>query len=204
MAHRREKVPLTRPGGVPEAGSAAGSASADHRSRPGSRRMGQDGAMRPMLATKSMRVPKGPAWLHEVKWDGMRVLVELRDGRLRLWSRNEKDVTVTFPELHALAGFGRDVLLDGEVVAFLDGLPVFGALADRMHVGNPRRAAALAEVNPVTLLLFDVLRLDGTDVTGRPLQERRRMLEGLGLLDTHWQVPAAYDDGQMLLKATEE
>jgi bifunctional non-homologous end joining protein LigD len=93
--------------------------------------------MRPMLATKSMRVPKGPAWLHEVKWDGMRVLVELRDGRLRLWSRNEKDVTVTFPELHALAGFGRDVLLDGEVVAFLDGLPVFGALADRMHVGNP-------------------------------------------------------------------
>jgi bifunctional non-homologous end joining protein LigD len=160
--------------------------------------------MRPMLATKSTRVPTGPEWLHEVKWDGMRVLVEIHDGRLRLWSRNEKDVTVTFPELHGLADLGREVLLDGEVVAFLDGIPTFGALADRMHVGNPRRAAALAEVNPVTLLLFDVLRLDGTDLTGRPLQERRRMLEGLGLLDTHWQVPAAYDDGQMLLKATEE
>ena len=157
-----------------------------------------------MLATKSTRVPSGPAWLHEVKWDGMRVLVELRDGRLRLWSRNEKDVTVTFPELHALAGFGRDVLLDGEVVAFLDGLPVFGALADRMHVGNPRRAAALAEVNPVTLLLFDVLRLDGTDLTGRPLSERRGMLEELGLVDVHWQVPATYDDGEMLLEATKQ
>src|SRR3954471_19710027 len=173
------------------------------RGREGLRRMGQDVPMRPMLATKATRVPTGPEWLHEVKWDGMRVLVEVRDGRLRLWSRNEKDVTVTFPELHGLADLGRDVLLDGEVVAFLDGLPTFGALGERMHVGSPRRAAALAEVNPVTLLLFDVLRLDGQDVTGRRLQERRRTLEGLGLVDTHWQVPAAYDDGEMLLEATQ-
>ena len=160
--------------------------------------------MRPMLATKGRRVPTDPAWLHEVKWDGMRVLVEVRDGRLRLWSRNEKDVTVSFPELHALgdALAGRDALLDGEVVAFLDGIPVFGALADRMHVGNARRAAALAESNPVTLLVFDVLRLDGEDLTARPLTERREVLEGLGLGDPHWQVPAAYDDGEMLLEAT--
>ena len=156
-----------------------------------------------MLATKATRVPTGPEWLHEVKWDGMRVLVEVHDGRLRLWSRNEKDVTVTFPELHALAGFGRDVLLDGEVVAFREGVPTFGALADRMHVDNARRAAALAELNPVTLLLFDVLRVDGENVMGRPLGERRGILEGLGLVDTHWQVPAAYDDGEMLLEATE-
>lgn len=156
-----------------------------------------------MLATKGNRVPSGPEWVHEVKWDGMRVLVEVRDGRLRLWSRNEKDVTVSFPELQGLAALGRDVLLDGEVVAFLDGVPTFGALADRMHVGSPRRAAALAETNPVTLLLFDVLRLDGTDLTGRPLHERRRLLEDLGAAGVRWQVPAAYDDGEMLLEATE-
>jgi bifunctional non-homologous end joining protein LigD len=158
--------------------------------------------MRPMLATKGKHVPKGADWLHEVKWDGMRVLVDLRDDRLRIWSRNEKDATVTFPELHPLQDFGRDVLLDGEVVAFIDGIPTFGALADRMHVGNPRRAAALAETNPVTLLVFDVLRLDGEDVTTKPLTERRAVLEGLGLLDVHWQVPATYDDGEMLLEAT--
>ena len=92
------------------------------------------------------------------------------------------------------------MLLDGEVVAFLDGIPTFGALADRMHVGNARRAALLAESNPVTLLVFDLLRLDGEDLTGRPLSERRELLEGLGLLDVHWQVPAAYDDGAMLLR----
>ena len=159
--------------------------------------------MRPMLATRGTHVPTGPEWLHEVKWDGMRVLVDVRpDGELHIRSRNEKDVKVSFPELHGLAGLGRDVLLDGEVVAFLDGIPTFGALADRMHVGNARRAALLAESNPVTLLVFDLLRLDGEDLTGRPLSERRELLEGLGLLDVHWQVPATYDDGAMLLQAT--
>lgn len=156
-----------------------------------------------MLATRGTTVPSGPEWLHEVKWDGMRVLVEVVSGRLRIWSRNENDVTVSFPELHGLAdAVGRDVLLDGEVVAFADGIPTFGALADRMHVSNARRAALLAQSNPVTLLVFDVLALDGEDVTSLPLSERRERLEGLGLVGAHWQVPAAYDDGQMLMRAT--
>ena len=159
--------------------------------------------MRPMLATKGTHVPRGGEWLHEVKWDGMRVLVDVAvDGELHIRSRNEKDVRVSFPELHGLADLGRDVLLDGEVVAFLDGIPTFGALADRIHVGQARRAALLAESNPVTLLVFDILRLDGEDLTGRPLTERRELLEGIGLVGVHWQVPAAYDDGEMLLEAT--
>ncbi len=159
--------------------------------------------MRPMLATKGTHVPRGTEWLHEVKWDGMRVLVEVAaDGELHIRSRNEKDAKVAFPELHGLAELRRDLVLDGEVVAFLDGVPTFGALADRMHVGNARRALALSESNPVTLLVFDLLRLDGADLTGRPLTERRELLEGLGLLDVHWQVPATYDDGEMLLEAT--
>lgn len=160
--------------------------------------------MRPMLATRGSRVPTDDAWMHEVKWDGMRVLVEAGRGKVRLWSRNENDVTVTFPELHALADLDHEVLLDGEVVAFLDGVPKFGALADRMHVSQAARARALAEKNPVTLLAFDLLRLDGEDLMGLPLTERRARLEGLGLADVHWQVPAAYDDGLMLMAATEQ
>ena len=160
--------------------------------------------MRPMLATRGTTVPSGPAWMHEVKWDGMRVLVEVSGESVRLWSRNENDVTVSFPELHDLAGFEHEVLLDGEVVAFLDGIPRFGALADRMHVSQAARARALAERNPVTLLVFDLLRLDGEDLTGRPLSERRARLEELGLAGPHWQVPATYDDGPMLMRATEQ
>lgn len=160
--------------------------------------------MRPMLATRGTAVPTGPEWLHEVKWDGIRVLAEVGDGRLRLWSRNGNDVSAAYPELAPLAEAtgGHDVLLDGEVVAFADGVPSFGALADRMHVRNARRAATLATTNPVTLMVFDLLRIDGEDLTRLPLEERRARLEGLGLGDARWQVPPAYDDGPTLFDAT--
>src|SRR3712207_4754586 len=162
--------------------------------------------MRPMLATRGTSIPSGPQWVHEVKWDGMRVLAILEGGRLRLLSRNENDVTVSFPELAGLTDCcgGRDAVLDGEVVAFLDGRPVFGALADRMHVRNPQKAEAAASRNPVTLLLFDLLCLDGRDLTSRPLTERRELLEGLALQSPRWQVPPTYDDGAVLMSATEQ
>ena len=162
--------------------------------------------MRPMLATRGGTVPSGPAWLHEVKWDGMRVLVSVRDGRVRLLSRNENDVTVSFPELADLGDDpvcrDRELQLDGEVVAFLDGRPVFGALADRMHVKSATKAEAAAARNPVTLMVFDLLSLDGADLTGLPLEERRERLESLGLDGSHWKVPPVYDDGAILFEAT--
>lgn len=160
--------------------------------------------MRPMLASRGTSVPTGPGWIHEVKWDGMRVLADVRDGVLRLWSRNENDVTVSFPELGGLAGPGRDLLLDGEVVALAGRTPTFAALADRMHVSSASRARALVATNPVTLIVFDLLRLDGQDLSGEPLSVRRAMLDALALNDAHWQVPPTYDDGQQLLKATTE
>jgi bifunctional non-homologous end joining protein LigD len=160
-----------------------------------------------MLATKGDRVPVGE-WTHEVKWDGMRVLVDRNARGLRIYSRNENDVTVSFPELHALAaaleGVTHDFLLDGEVVALGEGVPSFGALADRMHVRDATKARRLAETNPVTLIAFDLLRLDGKDLCPLPLAERRARLEALGLSDVAWQVPPTYDDGQMLFSAAEQ
>ena len=76
--------------------------------------------MRPMLATRGSTVPTGPEWLHEVKWDGMRVLIEVSQGRLKVFSRNENDVTVSFPELNGLAeqmrGLENRVLPDSLVL----------------------------------------------------------------------------------------
>ncbi len=156
-----------------------------------------------MLATKGDHIPLGASWSHEVKWDGMRTLVEIGEGKARIWSRNENDVTVSFPELHELAKRpGPSLLLDGEVVALAGGVPSFGALAERMHVSSARRAEELSLHNPVTLLIFDVLRVGDRDVTREPLSDRRKLLESLELNDVSWQVPGVYDDGQMLFDAT--
>ncbi|HEX3930385.1 MAG TPA: non-homologous end-joining DNA ligase [Nocardioides sp.] len=156
--------------------------------------------MRPMLATRGTHVPEGDAWQHEVKWDGMRVLVDVHAGAARLFSRNENDATVSFPELAELPL--DDALLDGEVVTFADGLPSFAALAERMHVSRADRARHLAERIPATLLVFDVLRADGRELVDQPLSVRRQLLEELDLNHDRWQTPPVYGDGQMLFDAT--
>jgi bifunctional non-homologous end joining protein LigD len=162
--------------------------------------------MRPMLASAGTVIPGGPEWVHEIKWDGMRVLADVAGGRLNLSSRNENDITAGFPELSTLAGPGRpdDMLLDGEVVALEAGLPSFSALAERMHVSNDRRARRLAASRPVTFMAFDLLRLGGVDLLSQPLRQRRAALEAIGLDGPHAQVPPTYDDGLALQTATLE
>ena len=155
-----------------------------------------------MLATATTTIPSGEGWVHEVKWDGMRVLVDVSEGRLRLFSRTERDVTVAFPELAPLGEEYADMLLDGEIVVMKDGVPSFAALAERFHVTDPRRASALAVQSPATLIAFDLLRLYGVDLTGRSWADRRATLERLELAGPRWQTPPVFTDGPALYEAT--
>ena len=156
-----------------------------------------------MLASKTDRLPTGAEWLHEVKWDGVRVLVDVRDGVVRMTSRNDNNVTAAWPDLSDPPLGTRNLLVDGEVIALNErGVPDFRVLQHRMHLRNAKEVARLVTSVPATLMVFDLLRLDGEDLTGRPLEERRALLEELPLADSKWQVPAAYDDGGMLFEAT--
>jgi bifunctional non-homologous end joining protein LigD len=158
--------------------------------------------MRPMLATRGSLVPSGDAWTHEVKWDGVRALTDVRDGAPRMTSRNENAITIAWPELATSPLGDRDLLVDGEIIALNDrGLPDFRTLQERMHVRKATTAARLAESVPAIYMVFDLLRLDGRDLTAEPLDARRDLLAGLGL-DGSWQVPPSYDDGAMLHDAT--
>ena len=157
----------------------------------------------PMKATAGA-LPEGDGWVYEVKWDGMRAIVEVEDGHVRLQSANGKDATVSFPEMEGLGGaLGvGSAVLDGEIVALDDaGRPSFSRLQQRMHVGDRRAAAARAESVPCTLALFDLLALDGRSLVGLPWAERRRLLEELVEPGPHWQVPAVHQDGHALLDA---
>ena len=160
--------------------------------------------MRPMLATSGRAVPTGDEWSHEVKWDGIRVLADCTDGLDRFYSRNGNDVTAAWPDIATSPLPGRDLLVDGEVIALNeDGLPDFRVLQERVHVRSAASVARLVKRVPVTFMVFDLLRLDGTDLTGEPLVRRRERLVEL-LEGTPWQVPASYDDGPMLHEATRQ
>lgn len=158
--------------------------------------------MRPMLATHGDHVPSGPGWVHEVKWDGVRILADVAGGgAARLTTRNGNDATRAWPDVSPAPPGIDDLLVDGEVIGLdASGRPDFRVLAERLHVRSATTAARLARSVPATYMVFDVLRLDGRDLTGLPWHERRAVLEGLDL--GHWQVPPFYDDGEMLLEAT--
>jgi bifunctional non-homologous end joining protein LigD len=157
--------------------------------------------MRPMLATPGPQ-PDGAEWVHEVKWDGMRVLADATETGLQLFSRSGRDVTRSFPELGSANHAFHDALVDGEIIALDNGAPSFAALAERMHIVDTRRARQLAEQIPVTVMCFDLLRLYGVALLGRPLEERRASLDKLELPDERWRQSPRYDDGPALLAAT--
>lgn len=157
--------------------------------------------MRPMFATPG-RLPEGPQWRYEVKWDGLRVLAEATGGALRLTSGNGCNVTGRFPELAELAGRADDGLFDGELVVLSDGVPSHAALADRMGVPGRGQARRMAVQLPAALLVFDVLRLYGVPLLHRPLEERQATLRRVRV-DTAESVAVSpvYDDGRALLTA---
>ena len=161
--------------------------------------------MEPMLATPATgpaELPRGSDWSYEVKWDGVRALADTTSGTLRLWSRQEREITLAYPELAGMAEVD-DAILDGEIVLLADGIPSFTALAERMHVRDVHRAAALAARQPVTFIVFDVLRLGGADVTGQTYDERRQLLDGLTWPE-NVQLSPVYPDGQELWGVTSQ
>lgn len=164
--------------------------------------------VRPMAAVPGELPGDDAAWAFEMKWDGVRAVAYVDGGRVRLMSRNDLDVTRSYPEV---AGLGEQLgsvqaVLDGELVTFdARGAPDFGRLQQRMHVADPAVARRLAQSVPVVYLLFDVLHLDGRPTVDLPYDERRRLLEGLGLAGRSWQTPPAFDGpGAAILAASAE
>jgi bifunctional non-homologous end joining protein LigD len=127
----------------------------------------------PELATLTDEAPEGDEWLHEMKFDGYRILCRLEDGRVRLLSRKRNDWTDRLPELaRAVEGLpARRALVDGELAVVLpDGTTSFQALQNLMS-GVP--------TGELAYFAFDLLHLDGEDLTPQPLEERKRRLEEL-------------------------
>jgi len=129
---------------------------------------------------RSGPIPTRGDWSFEVKWDGFRAIVSTEGAPLRVRSRRGWDMTELLPELAALR---VPATLDGELVAFgPDGSPDFPLLCERMLMRQPG-------IN-VTYMAFDLLSIDGNDMTRAPYPERPAELERLDLNSVHWQTPA--------------
>jgi DNA ligase D-like protein (predicted ligase) len=140
----------------------------------------------PMLATLTETLPSEGKWLYEPKLDGVRALIYVTGGVVRMYSRNRKPLNDAYPELvEALEPAVRgDAVLDGEIVAFdaERGVTSFARLQQRMQLRDPVRARRSRV--PIHLYLFDCLFYEGVDLTGLPLVDRKAVLR-----DVVW-----YDD----------
>jgi bifunctional non-homologous end joining protein LigD len=162
-----------------------------------------------LLQTCRKAVPDDGSWAIEVKFDGIRAQVRV-DGR-RGWSlrsRPGRNCTAEFPELALLAeALGRHrVVLDGELVHFAEhGLPDFGALRRRLTSRGPRAALEASVRAPATLVVFDVLHLDGHAVRALPYRQRRELLGEMLPEGSGWRLaPSWTEDHHDVIEVTRQ
>ncbi|GAB3227687.1 non-homologous end-joining DNA ligase [Glycomyces halotolerans] len=134
------------------------------------------GFREPMLATLTERRFSNADWLFERKLDGMRAISVRDGGRPQLWSRNERRIDESFPEVVDALGElgGSRFVADGEIVAFDGRQTSFARLQARIHLTGSARIAATGV--DVYYYLFDLLSYDGKDLTDLPLRDRKRIL----------------------------
>jgi bifunctional non-homologous end joining protein LigD len=162
----------------------------------------------PMLARLSQLPHDDGKWAVEVKWDGIRAIAYCQPGRVQLQTRNLNDVTVQYPEVRRISRAlgAHDAVLDGEIVAFDEhGRPSFERMQQRIHNTDENVIRRRMQTHPVVYVIFDILYLDGEDLTCEPYTRRRELLEGLDLKGDAWQTPShAVGHAEELLAASKE
>jgi len=161
----------------------------------------------PMLSGAASKPPEGDEYVHEMKWDGIRALISLEDGQLKIRSRNQNDITQKFPELlqgdkafRATCG-----LFDAEIVC-LDqtGKPSFKKVIHRLMSSGDNTIQKLSKSSPVYCYIFDCLYLDGRSLVNEPLLKRKEWLQDAIKPDTPFRISEMVEDGAALFEAAKQ
>lgn len=133
--------------------------------------------MAPQLATLTDERFSDAGWIYERKLDGERCIAFIQDGQAKLYSRNQKPLNIQYPEIvgRLSAAAHSDMVLDGEIVAFEDGVSSFSRLQERMHLSS-REAVRKSQV-AVFYYIFDILFLEGHDLTRLSQRSRKAILK---------------------------
>jgi DNA ligase D-like protein (predicted ligase)/DNA ligase D-like protein (predicted 3'-phosphoesterase) len=161
----------------------------------------------PMLARPSDKPPASEDYLYEVKWDGIRAMISLDEGEIRIHGRNRMDFTKQFPELlipdqafRATSG-----LFDGEIVCLeADGRPSFRNVIHRMQQKTEGAIERAKAKYPAVCYVFDCLYLDGRAIVNEPLTRRREWLQDAIKKDTPYRVSEVVEDGAAFFEAVKE
>jgi bifunctional non-homologous end joining protein LigD len=165
--------------------------------------------VRPMLATPGPLPASDEGWAYEIKWDGVRAVTFIEGGRIRMQSRNDKELAPSFPEFRQIGEVmgARPCVLDGEIVVIGEaGVPDFGRLQHRLHLANTNAIAKQSAASPASYVIFDLLHLDGRPLFSLPYDERREQLEALGLSGPSFTTADSFRDakGSDILRATKD
>lgn len=159
----------------------------------------------PMLSDSATTLPlNNEDYIYEVKWDGIRALISLEDGQLRIRSRNQNDITKQFPELLIAdkAFRATNGLFDAEIVCLgKQGKPEFKKVINRLMASGDTNISKLSRSNPVYCYIFDCLYLDGRSLINEPLLQRKVWLKDAIKKDTPYRVSEWMEDGEGLLEA---
>jgi bifunctional non-homologous end joining protein LigD len=161
----------------------------------------------PMLSETRDTPLKDEDYIYEVKWDGIRALISYEEGKLRIRTRNQHDVTNQFPELLVgeKAFRATNAVFDAEIVS-LDGSgkPVFKNVINRLMTAGETNIEKASKKNPCYCYIFDCLYLDGRTLTNEPLFKRKEWLRDSVRFDTPYRVSDFVEDGQSLFDAARE
>jgi DNA ligase D-like protein (predicted ligase) len=159
-----------------------------------------------MLSGTGDKIPKGDDFIYEVKWDGIRAMIYLEDGQVRLASRNKNNITKQFPELTDAKSFRATCgVFDAEIVC-LDktGRPEFKRVINRLMSSGESNIQKFSKTNPAFCYIFDCLYLDGRSLVNETLTKRREWLKDAIRTDSAYRISDIEEDGQLLLDAARQ
>jgi len=161
----------------------------------------------PMLSASATKPPAGDKYLHEIKWDGIRALIAVEDGQVRIKTRNQNDVTKQFPELTIADKSFRATcgLFDAEIVCLdKNGKADFKKVIHRLMSSGETTIQKNSKTSPVYCYIFDCLYMDGRSLINEPLVKRREWLKDAIKTDTPYRISEAVEDGEALFEAARE
>ena len=163
--------------------------------------------IQPMEPISVTNMVTGEDWIHEIKWDGIRGLSYIEDGHLQIYTKRGNERTAYYPELSDIITLlgAKQAILDGEIVIFDDaGNPSFYSSLVRERVKDIKKVRYYSESYPAKYILFDIIYLNGKDLTQTLLMERKKILESVINRSSDITLTDSFTEGNELYKLMKE